>query len=130
MASTKKLPPQKSASLPSRGGLANKINEQVGSKTKEAVGTKQVTSTKEKNEAIDRRNQEEATKRKSDYDNEQSGQWNKSTKEMKTPNVMYDDRTPLAGKYAEEAGRAARDAERNDPNSSYSRSQGGRSLRM
>ena len=117
MASKKKLPPQKSASLPSRSGLANKINEQVRSKAKETVGTtKQVTSTKDKNDAIDRRNQEEATKRKSDYDNEQSGQWNKATKEMRTPNVMYDDRTPLAGKYAEEAGRAARDAERTERN--------------
>lgn len=112
MASTKKLPSQTSASLPSKGGLANKLNEQVRSKTKETVGTtKQVPSAKEKNDAIDRKNQEEATKRKSDYDKEQSGQWNKSTKEMKTPNVMYDDRTPLAGKYAEEAGRAGREAE-------------------
>ncbi len=113
MASQKKLPPQKSASLPSRGGLANKVNEQVRSKTKETVGTtKQVRSAREKNDTIDRKNQEEATKRKSDYDKEQSGQWNKATREMRTPNVMYDDR--IAGKYADpasETGRARQEAE-------------------
>ena len=72
-----------------------------------------------------RSSQEQADAVKQAKDNEQSAQWNRATSEMKTPNVMYDDRnqTEIAGKYA-------RDTERAAPDSSYSRSRAGRDLRM
>ena len=51
--------------------------------------------------------QEDAVKRTKE--NEQSTQWSRATSEMKTPNVMYDDRnqTEIAGRYARETERAA-----------------------
>ena len=56
-----------------------------------------------------RSSQEQADAVKQAKENEQSEQWNRATSEMKTPNVMYDDRnqTEIAGKYAREAERAA-----------------------
>ena len=56
-----------------------------------------------------RSSQEQADAVKQAKDNEQSAQWNRATSEMKTPNVMYDDRnqTEIAGKYAMETERAA-----------------------
>jgi len=72
-----------------------------------------------------RSSQEQADAVKQAKEKEQSDQWNRATSEMKTPNVMYDDRnqTEIAGKYA-------RDTERAAPDSSYSRSRAGRDLRM
>lgn len=56
-----------------------------------------------------RSSQEQADAVKQAKENEQSAQWNRATSEMKTPNVMYDDRnqTEIAGKYAMETERAA-----------------------
>ena len=56
-----------------------------------------------------RSNQEQTDAVKQAKENEQSAQWNRATSEMKTPNVMYDDRnqTEIAGKYARETERAA-----------------------
>ena len=72
-----------------------------------------------------RSSQEQEDAVKQAKENEQSAQWSRATSEMKTPNVMYDDRnqTEIAGKYA-------RDTERAAPDSSYSRSRAGRDLRM
>ena len=72
-----------------------------------------------------RSSQEQTDAVKQAKENEQSTQWNRATSEMKTPNVMYDDRnqTEIAGKYA-------RDTEKAAPDSSYSRSRAGRDLRM
>lgn len=72
-----------------------------------------------------RSSQEQEDAVKQAKENEQSDQWSRATSEMKTPNVMYDDRnqTEIAGKYA-------RDTERAAPDSSYSRSRAGRDLRM
>ena len=55
-----------------------------------------------------RSSQEQADAVKQAKDNEQSAQWNRATSEMKTPNVMYDDRnqTEIAGKYAMDKERA------------------------
>ena len=56
-----------------------------------------------------RSSQEQTDAVKQAKENEQSAQWNRATSEMKTPNVMYDDRnqTEIAGKYAMETERAA-----------------------
>ena len=56
-----------------------------------------------------RSSQEQADAVKQAKENEQSAQWDRATSEMKTPNVMYDDRnqTEIAGKYARETERAA-----------------------
>ena len=72
-----------------------------------------------------RSSQEQEDAVKQAKENEQSDQWSRATSEMKTPNVMYDDRnqTEIAGKYA-------RDTERSAPGSSYSRFRAGMDLRM
>ena len=56
-----------------------------------------------------RSSQEQEDAVKQAKENEQSAQWSRATSEMKTPNVMYDDRnqTEIAGRYARETERAA-----------------------
>lgn len=51
-----------------------------------------------------RSREEQATAISKAKEDEQSAQWSRATSEMKTPNVMYDDRnqTEIAGKYADD----------------------------
>jgi len=88
MASKKALPPQKK--FPTPGA---KRDLPTPSKKQEFGSSTKGKSSDGNKEAIERAKQDKIA-----YDNEQSRQWDKTTREMKVPNVMYDD-NKLAGKY-------------------------------
>jgi len=88
MASKKALPPQKK--FPTPGA---KRDLPTPSKKQEFGSSTKGKSSDGNQAAIERAKQD-----KTNYDNEQSKQWDKATREMKVPNVMYDD-NKLAGKY-------------------------------
>ena len=80
--------------------------QQIGSPKKDS-GASIAKYVPEQRKQRSSQEQEDAVKQAKE--NEQSAQWNRATSEMKTPNVMYDDRnqTEIAGKYAMETERAA-----------------------
>ena len=100
MASKKALPPQKK--FPTPGA---KRDLPTPSKKQEFGSSTKGESSSGNKAAIEREKQD-----KINYDNEQSKQWDKTTREMKVPNVMYDD-NKLAGKYMDRSAETKRSEE-------------------
>jgi len=100
MASKKALPPQKK--FPTPGA---KRDLPTPSKKQEFGSSTKSKSSDGNQAAIERAKQD-----KINYDNEQSKQWDKTTREMKVPNVMYDD-NKLAGKYMDRSSEINRSEE-------------------